>query len=199
MDAALAIAIILATSVNVAGVVVFWRFLRGYWLLLTRPRVVIAGAQADRETAEWQRAQFAMRLANLPTGTPHPVIPRKSALFVDRALHRLAQPASTLAFQEICRVTEVSEPSRRTVAPVTMDEAKTAKLVVCLVGDRIRNHDLYRQGDRMQYGSLDTAQVFNGLADLQRRAPQTYTNPDREVLAVTLTQGKTRYEEVEVG
>lgn len=324
MDSALAIAIILATSINVAGIFVGWRYVRGWLQLLLTPRVVIHRGNAAPGTPqgcrsvpvedlrrmlgsgalgafEWhsrydwfqQRQRDLLRnygvadtlltslflpssLALAGSDRAPGVLPTLGALETIRNMNRtsaverraastsadtrtfyviktqrtpIAREGRFLALDEnegtldvipnvgrpeelvkkaaqfptigallaaidnnvlqgpgaensqtlrICKVTETHEPSTRVVAPVTMQSAKTAKLVVRLTGERIRNHELYRQGDRQQYGSLDTAQVFNGLADLQRRAPQTYTNPDREVLAVTLTPGRTRYEEVDV-
>lgn len=102
-----------------------------------------------------------------------------------------------IAGLRICKVTEsVTEPMR-TVEPVTMSAAKNAKLVVRLA--KPGAYQLFRQGNGQRYGDLATAQVFDGLADLQRKAPQTFRNDEREVLALVEQPGQTTFTEVEVG
>jgi hypothetical protein len=111
--------------------------------------------------------------------------------------HGYGLPESTIRGLRICKVTEVMTEPMRAVEEVTLSAAKTAKLVVRLA--KPGSYQLYRQGDRERYGELATAQVFNGLADLQRRAPQTYTNPEREVLALVEQPGRSTFTEVEIG
>jgi hypothetical protein len=104
---------------------------------------------------------------------------------------------ATIRGLRICKVTETTTEPMRAVEEVTLSAAKTAKLVVRLA--KPGSYQLYRQGNRQQYGELATAQVFDGLADLQRRAPQTYSNPEREVLALVEQPGRSTFTEVEVG